>query len=275
VTDLPSYAPSTGEEATGPHDVAVRGRHLYVTIGLGGNPTALRAALDPALGWLLRARQRGTWTQVADIAGYEEEVNPDGGLLESNPYGLHVGVGGRLRVTDAAGNALLRVSAGGRISTLAVFRSRAQGRPTDAVPTAVTRGPDGAYYVSELTGVPFDDGAARVYRVVPGQAPQVFLRGFTALIDLTFGPDGSLYVLQHATGPGLAGPGALIRVAPDGTRTLIARAGLHKPTSVVIAPRDPAAGDSEREDAEAGRRALYISNCGTCVGRGEVIRIEL
>jgi len=56
--------------------------------------------------------------------------------------------------------------------------------------------------VSELTGVPFTAGVARVYRVEPdGGAPEVFLDGFKTIIDLDFGPDGSLYVLQHATGP--------------------------------------------------------------------------
>ena len=44
-------------------------------------------------------------------------------------------------------------------------------------------GPYGAYYVGELTGVPFAVGAARVYRVVPGKAPQVFLEGFAVIID--------------------------------------------------------------------------------------------
>jgi hypothetical protein len=277
VTGLPSYAPPTGEGATGPHDVSLRHGSIYAPIGLGAEPAALRAALDPDLGWLIRARKGGTWTKVADIAGYEEAANPDGGPRESNPYGLLAGAGGRL-VVDAAGNALLRVSGGGHISTVAVFPSRAHGRATDAVPTSVARGPDGAYYVGELTGAPFAAGAARVYRVVPGQAPEVFVEGFTAVIDLTFGPDGSLYVLQHATDTGLAGDGALIRVAPDGTRTVMASAGLVRPTSVVIAPPDDEDGDShdddDDEDPEADAVTVYISNCGTCVGTGEVIRVR-
>jgi hypothetical protein len=275
VTGLPSYAPSTGEGATGPHDVSLRGGRIYVPIGLGAEPTALRAALDPDLGWLIRARKSGAWKKVTDIAGYAEEANPDGGPPESNPYGLLAGAGGRL-VVDAAGNALLHVSHSGKISTIAVFPSRAHGRATDAVPTAVALGPDGAYYVGELTGVPFEAGAARVYRVVPGKAPTVFLEEFTAIIDLTFGPDGSLYVLQHATGPDLSGDGALIRVAPDGTRTIMASAGLVRPTSVVIAPTDDEDDDRDNDDADEDADAVtfYISNCGTCVGVGEVIRIQ-
>jgi hypothetical protein len=274
VTGLPSYAPPTGEGATGPHDVSLRGRGIYVPIGLGAEPAVLRDALDPDLGWLIRVRKSGVWKKVTDIARYIEEANPDGGPPESNPYGLLAGAGGRF-VVDAASNALLHVSHSGKISTIAVFPSRAHGRATDAVPTSVARGPDGAYYVGELTGVPFAVGAARVYRVVPGKAPTVFLEDFTAIIDLTFGPDGSLYVLQHATGQGLSGDGALIRVTPDGMRTTIASAGLVRPTSVVIAPTDDD-GDSndEDEDANVDPLTFYVSNCGTCVGVGEVIRIQ-
>jgi hypothetical protein len=110
---------------------------------------------------------------------------------------------------------------------------------------------------------------------VPGQPWQVFLDGFTAVIDLTFGPDGNLYVLQHATDTGLAGDGALIRVTPDGTRTVMASAGLVRPTSVVIAPPDNGDGDGHDDDEdEADALTFYVSNCGTCVGTGEVIRVR-
>ena len=141
----------------------------------------------------------------------------------------------------------------GRISTLAVLRSRAQGRPTDAVPTAVTRGPDGAYYVGELTGDPFEK-ALPVCIACAGEGPAGLSSGIHGDHRLIFGPDGSLYVLQHATGPGLSGPGALIRVAPDGTRTIIASEGLIKPTAVVIAPLD-----AEEATAMGRRRADWLS----------------
>jgi hypothetical protein len=48
------------------------------------------------------------------------------------------------------------------------------------VPNAVTIGPDGAYYVGQLTGFPFIPGAANVFRVpAGGGAPTPFLTGFT------------------------------------------------------------------------------------------------
>jgi DNA-binding beta-propeller fold protein YncE len=138
--------------------------------------------------------------------------------------------GSRL-VVDAGANALFRVAADRTITTVAVLPSR-PNRSTESVPTTVAVGPDGAYYVGEATGAPFAAGAARIYRVVEGLEPQVFLEGFKMIVDLTFGDDGTLYVLQFATGPVFfAGSGELIRVAPDGTRTTVI-GGLQFPTSI-------------------------------------------
>ena len=110
------------------------------------------------------------------------------------------------------------MAADGAISTLAVFPSR-PARSTDSVPTSVVRGRDRAYYVDELTGGPFAEGAARVYRVMPGQPPQIFFDNFTAIIDIAIGRSGRRYALQHATQTGLMGSGALIRVAAAVPRT--------------------------------------------------------
>ncbi len=86
------------------------------------------------------------------------------------------------------------------------------------MPTAVAVGPDGAYYVSELTGFPFTKGAARIWRIAPGTVNAVcdpqninpsgpcqsVATGFSSVIDLTFGNDGTMYVLEIAKN-GLAG----------------------------------------------------------------------
>jgi hypothetical protein len=257
-TGLPSrlFPPAN---IVGPNDISFQGRgNAYVTIGLGGDP-ANRPALGTAgnqLGYLVKMDASGRWDYRVDVAAHEAAANPDGFLIDSNPYGILVLPGERI-VTDAGANALLRVAANGDISTLGVFPAR-PGRPTDCVPTCVAVGPDGAYYVGELTGTPFTPGAANIYRVLPGQAPEVYLSGFTQIIDLAFGADGSLYVLQHGSGPFFSGPGALIRVAPDGTRTTLASAGLSRPTALALG-----------EDG-----AFYVSNRGTSIGTGEVLRLQ-
>jgi hypothetical protein len=110
--------------------------------------------------------------------------------------------------------------------------------------------------VSTLTGVPFLPGAASVYRVVPGQAPTVYAGGLTQVTDHDWGPDGSLYVAQYASGPFFSGPGSVVRIAPGGARTTITTALFH-PTSVLAGPDG----------------AIYVSNNGNLAGVGEVLRI--
>lgn len=258
VTGLPSYAPANGGGATGPHDISfTEDGRAYVAVGLHG-PLTLRNTFGNGFGWLVRLHPNGTFSNEVDISAYEGEVNPGGGPVDSNPHGLLAGWGGRF-VVEAGGNALLRLGDDGDISTLAIFPSRAQGRSTDSVTSAVAVGRDAAFYVSEITGVPFAAGAARIYRVVPGHAPEVFAEGFTAVIDIDFDRRGNLYVLELASGTGLAGPGTLTRVTRNGRRSVVAT-GLNRPTSVAIAPR--------------GCHA-YVSHNGTLAGTGEVVRIPL
>ncbi len=257
-TGLPSIADATFTEVTGPHDIGMLGiGRAVVSIGFGGHPDerALFGAAGANMGTLLKFTCARSWRTVADISAHERATNPAGGPVDSNPYGVLVEPGSTV-VADAGANALLRVSMNGRVSTIATLRSRPTA-PTDAVPTAVVRGPDGSYYVSELTGAPFADGAARIYRVTEGGTPEIFLEGFKTIIDFDFGPDGSVYVLQHATGPlFFAGPGQVIRIAPNGMRSVVI-GGLNRPTSVLAAPDG----------------SLYVSNNGISVQTGEVLHI--
>ena len=281
-TGLPSYINPVGE-VTGAHDVSFQGRGAaFVTTGWGGDPAA-RAGFGTAgalFGSLLRVAAEGrsrdfddddaglfglnwphgkksrSWRAIADVSAYEAFVNPDRGAIDTNPYGLHTEKGAHV-VADAGANALLQVNARGEVSTLAVFPSR-PARSTDAVPTSVVVGPDGAYYVGELTGAPFTEGEASVYRLVPCLAPEVIAAGFKTIIDIDFGPDGSLYVLQYATGPTFfSGPGQVVRVMPDGARSTVVE-GLSFPTSLLV----------------DGDGTVYVSNRGTSIGTGEVLRID-
>ena len=220
VRGLPSYAPANGIGATGPHDVSYAWGSGYVSIGLGGplSPVEMRGLFGEQFGWIVQFQDNGRWLFDTDVASYEQESNPGDGPIDSNPYALLKGAGRRI-VADAGGNALLQVSSLHQISTIAVFPSRAQGRATDAVSNSVALGPDDAYYVGELTGVPFVPETSNVWRVVPGEAPQVYCTGFNFILDLDFDRRGNLYVLEHSSAPFPTGAGTLYRVAGDCSRT--------------------------------------------------------
>ena len=268
LVNLPSIATQDGSFAFGPHDIAKGDEGaLFATVGLGGD-AAYKAGFGPKgddLATLVRVTRSGNMRVVADLLAYEDAHNPAGDdVLESDPYGI-LRQGHASIVTDAGANDLLRVTDRGRISTLAVFPDRMvdfQGGEVemDAVPTAVVRGPDGAYYVGQLTGFPFPLHGARVFRVEPGEKPTVWARGFTNIIDIAF-HDGKLYVLEIAhnslatTGTPF---GALLRLNPDGSKTVLFK-DLFFPTSLAFTR----GGD------------VLVTNCGICAGGGEVLRIEL
>jgi hypothetical protein len=277
VTGLPSYVTAT--DATGPHDLTVHGHDASITLGWGENP-ALRntppSSVWQQFGHLARAKlqgEHGKWKLGPDISGFEASANPDGGPVDTNPYGILGVKKKRVLVTDAGGNDLLSVGKK-HISLVALFPSRSTTPPhsgcpappgfpvTDSVPDAVTVGPDHALYVGELSGAPFCSGNANVYRIAPGTPPGLvttpYCSGFTTIIDLTWGPDGYLYVLEHSTGPVFFGmPGDVVRVGPGCAKTTVV-SGLNMPGSLAFG-RD-------------GK--LYISINSTSVGGGQVVRVD-
>ena len=107
--------------------------------------------------------------------------------------------------------------------------------PMQSVPTSVAVGPDGAYYVGELTGFPFVKGAARVHRV-GRKGSTVYATGFTNVTDIAFDRKGNLYVLEFAKDGLLAGPpvGAIHRIDRKGGRKTLVSEGLSAPTGIGV-----------------------------------------
>lgn len=270
VTGLPSMAGPGGFAATsGPVDVDFFGMQAYVVVGWGGDPAA-RAGAGPRaaeFGSVLRVLPSGRTERVADVAGYEATANPDGGPVDSNPYGV-LALPGRLVVADAGANALVETAAHRNgpapVKTFAVLpRTPANLEP---VPTSVASGPDGYVYAGQLTGAPFLRGTASVYRIPPGGgAPTVYAGGFSAIVDLAFDPAGTLYVLEIARGlvpgpgadPGV-GQGRLLRVRA-GQAPEVVLDGLVFPGGVAIGPDG----------------AAYVTNFGIFPGGGQVLRVTL
>ncbi len=258
VTQLPSIA-SEGE-TLGPSDVVFTShRDFVVSIGLGGSDQ-FRAGFGPQgalLATLLSGRLGGGTSLFADVLANEFAANPDGTDIDSNPVGF-TRHGNQFVLADAGGNAVVQVERRtAEFSTVAPFGPTPIG--ADAVPTAVERGRDGAYYVSQLTGVPFQPGAANIWRVMPGQAPTVFASGLTNVTDLEFARDGSLYAVEISSIGLLNGPiGSLKKITPGGNQHETIVGDLFAPYGVALA-----------------HRAAYVSTCSVCTGEGEVIRIPL
>ena len=127
------------------------------------------------------------------------------------------------------------------------------------MPTTVVLGPDGAYYVGQLTGFPFQPGSANIFRVSPdGGIPTVALSGFTNIISIAFGPNGALYVLEISKNGLLSGDptGALFKVQ-HGVRTELAAGQLSMPGGLAI----------------ASDGTIYVTNWSVLAGGGQVLRI--
>jgi len=235
-----------------------------VLIGLGGTPETRATLPAPGkkLGTLIQTtKDYSTFRTIADLAAFEKKTNPIHDV-DSNPVGLLYDRGNYV-VADAGGNTVVKVNPSGRMRTLAVLEDPAPN--VQAVPTSVaTVGFDGAYYISQLTGFPFQKGLANIYRLDRSGKRTVYASGLTNVTDLAF-KGKTLYAVQIST-EGLLSPtgpiGSVVKVKPNGPHgnatgdhTPVA-AGLFAPYGIAIK------GDS-----------AYVTTGAVAAGAGGVIKI--
>ena len=249
------FSPTSGEIA-GAHGIGFSAAgDMYFTLGLGASP-AQRTGPMTALGLLMRLPAGATTPQVvADIAAFEGTNNPDGGAIDTNPYQLAV-LSDRVLITDAGANAILQTTFAGVTSLVTVLPALPGGG--DSVPTGIAVGSDGAVYATQLTSVPFPVGGASVYRLAGSTATKV-AAGLTNAIDMKFGPDGMLYVVEITHNSLLSGSptGGLWQINPaTGASTLLMTDGLTRPTALAF--------------DRTGN--LYIADRGVIPGAGQVLR---
>jgi hypothetical protein len=180
---------------------------------------------------LYRVQLDGSARPIADVGAFEATVNPDQGVIDSNPFDLARLGGGRVLIADAAANALLIANRQGQLDWVATLPPEdvptdnvkelagcpdappdladacdlPDQIPAEPVTTSVAVGPDGAYYLGELKGFPAPLGESKIWRIAPGTrharcgaspACSVVADGFTSIVDISFGPDATLHVVE-------------------------------------------------------------------------------
>ncbi len=214
-----------GFETVGPAGIAVRNDDAIFVVmsedfvpGLGPQPQQ---------GRLLRLTDHGRIRSVADVASASlkwesipanKALNPQ--FPDANPYGVTT-FGHELFVVDAAANTVDEIGPGGKVRVLAYLPNTPM---SDAVPTCITKGPDGALYIGTLALVD-GPGAAKVYRVDPEttapvtKAATVWASGLSTINGCAFSPDGKYFyaseflALETLTGPPVGPPpGAVVKI---------------------------------------------------------------
>ena len=238
------------------------------------NPS-LVAALKAQAGQVIKVNRTGGFDRTAGVGRFDwkwskEPQEPGSGSVPGLQSLWHSRRRARHWVVDAATNTLDRVTSDGTIEIVAFFPNPPS---SDAVPTCVDRGPDGALYVGELTGGGNKPGASVVWRVDTSKehpTPTVWASGLTAVTGCGFA-DGKFYATEFSTlglDQAAPGTGAVVRVPAHSKSPTVVTDGLSFPNGFA-----------------ATEANIYVSNWsvspavippgGPPFQPGEVVRIHL
>jgi hypothetical protein len=194
-----------------------------------GNFTpSLLAALKAQLGQVMKIRTNGQFRATAGVGKLDwnwSAKHPNlvpGQFPDCNPYGILADEHGQW-VVDAASNTLDHVTSDGDIEIVAFFPNPPA---SDAVPTCLDRGPDGALYIGELTGGGNQPGASVVWRVDTRKehpTPTMWASGLTAVTGCGF-VNGQFYATEFSTlglDNSAPGTGAVVRVPPHSKSPIV------------------------------------------------------
>jgi hypothetical protein len=222
-------------QSVGPHAVYVGEDTIWVVVGQGleddpANPE------NPSYAWVAYDRATLEQKNVINLFAVEQENNPDGGDIDSNPVDLVVTADGTGYVADAGANAILKVTPDGTVSIFKSWVPSAEG--LSPVPTSLELDAEGNLYVGFLTGFPFLPGAAWIEKLdAEGNTVQQFT-GLTLVTDVELGEDGSLYAVEFASGFGDTGfipdSGRIVKVTEAGVEPVVT--GLNFPYGLLAGP---------------------------------------
>jgi len=234
---------------------------------------ALTEALQDQVGQEIKVTEPGEFKTVAPVGKVDWQWTLDHKSLvpdqfpDCNPYGIVALSNSSQWVVDAAANTIDHIQNG----TVDVEKFVPNPPSSDSVPTCIARGPDGALYISQLTGGGNVAGSANVWRFDPrSEALTVWARGLTAVTGCGFGPDGKFYATEFSTKSGFenAGPGdgAVVRVHKNSTTPEVVATGLSFPNGFA-----------------ASNGAVYVSNWSISIANppqggpppGSVVKIAI
>jgi hypothetical protein len=243
-----SVASPDGSGATGVDGISISGDRIYgiitgsaLSVPPGLLPASIETRAKRQLGRLIVVSEDGR-RSVADVgdrdfvwSGNHPNLVP-GQFPDANPYGV-VTVGGSNWVVDAGSNTLDRVGPGGRVRVVKFIPNPPS---SDAVPTCVDRGPDGALYIGELTGGGNAPGASVVWRydVETGRLAK-WATGLTAVTGCGFGKHGRFYATEFSTNgldTAAPGTGSVVWVPAHSTSPITIVGGLDFPGGFAAGP---------------------------------------
>jgi CBS domain-containing protein len=274
---LVSIASPDGSGATGVDGISASDGRLVgiitgsaLSIPSGLLPAAVEARVKHQLGRVVVLSDDGR--RFAGDVGDRDYVwsgnHPNlvpGQFPDANPYGI-LAAGRSSWVVDAGSNTLDRVNANGHVR---VVRFIPNPPASDAVPTCIDRGPDGALYIGELTGGGNAPGSSTVWRYDPRHKRLTkWATGLTAVTGCGFGKHGRFYATEFSTG-------GLDQAAPGTGAVVLVPAHSTKPTTIVGGLNFPGGFAAGRDGS------LYVSDWSIAPSNtgggptGSVIRISL
>jgi hypothetical protein len=247
VRGLVSIASPDGSAATGVDGISAQGGRLYgiitgsaLGVPSGVLPAKVAVRAKRQLGRLITATPSGHVRWVADVGDTDYRWSArhknlvPGQFPDANPYGV-LAAPRFTWVVDAGSNTLDRVSSTGSVQVVKFIPNPPS---SDAVPTCIARGPDGALYIGELTGGGNQPGASVVWRYGNGRLTK-WATGLTAVTGCGFARNGKFYAVELSTN-GLdnaaPGTGAVVQVPRHSTHPVTIVGGLDFPGGFAAGP---------------------------------------
>lgn len=253
ITGLPNIGLYGGVEMLGAAAVTFFGGRLYEV-------AAGHMTVSPKLSWVGPGDEL---REVSDVGEFNNDHPPPPQNGDAVPYGNPydmVALGRKLYISDGNYNRVLEADPyTGALRILATFYP-------GPVTVGMTPSPDGKeLYIAQYGNAPYLPGSGYITAVTPDGKVRKAVTGLTTPIDMAFGKDGTLYVLQYAGKFDAKNlkyvpyTGSLLRVDKDGSQHVL-MTKLMFPTALTTGPDG----------------ALYVSNFGneSNFGEGVILRVD-